>query len=158
MFPDNYASVPNNYFAAPSTAVSSNSHFTLLTTSNKWCLIWCLSISSILNFSNEHVQYCGYYSKYRALGVKYITLLCRSKACMSLNNIFKSWDWNQVFQILSTSMAAPNKIKFGMLLCVVAMEATVTPWLCSPKGDQECARGKKIQQGIENKTKKNLKF
>lgn len=156
MFPDNYASVPNNYFAAPSTAVSSNSRFTLLTTSNKWCLIWCLSISSISNCSNEHFQYCGYYSKYRALGVKYITLLCRSKACMSLNSIFKSWDWNQVFQIPSTSKGAPNKMTFGMLLCVMAIEATVTHGFWVPRVS------KNVQEGKENnevlKTKQNKKI
>lgn len=158
MFPDNYASVPNNYFAAPSTAVSSNSHFTLVTTSNKWCLIWCLSVRFILNCSNEHFQYSGYYSKFRALGVKYITLLCRSKACMSLNSIFKSWEWNQVFQIPSTSTAAPNKIKFGMLLCVVAMEATVTHGFWVPRVSKNVQEGKENKEGLKTKRKKTLKL
>lgn len=73
---------------------------------------------------------------------------------MSLNSIFKSWDWNQVFQILSTATAAPNKMKFGMLLCDVAVEATVTRGFWVPRVTKNVQEGKENNHfGIENKKK-----
>lgn len=78
---------------------------------------------------------------------------------MSLNSIFKSWEWNQVFQIPSTSTAAPNKIKFAMLLCV-AMEATVTHGFWVPGVSKNVQEGKENNEGLKTKTKqkKNLKL
>lgn len=73
---------------------------------------------------------------------------------MSLNSIFKPWDWNQVFQIPSTSTVAPNKIKFGMLLCIVAMEATVTHGFWVPRVSKNVQEGKENKEGLKTNKKK----
>lgn len=52
-------------------------------------------------------------------------------------------------------MAAPNKIKFGMLLCVVAMEATVTHGFWVPRVSKNVQEGKENNEGLETKQKKS---
>lgn len=161
MLPDNYASVPNNYFAAPSTTVSGNSHFTLLTTSNKRCLIWCLSINSILNCSNEHFQYCGYYSKYRALRVKNTVLLYYAEVKLV-------WAWtaslNHDTEIRCFKFSAhqwQRQTKWS-LACYSALWQWKQLWPMAFESQgwaRMCKREKKtMRDWKQNKTKKNLKL
>lgn len=71
-----------------------------------------------------------------------------------LGGIFKSWASNQVFLNLVTTITAPNKIKFGMLLSDVALEDNVTRGSWVPRVTEYVHQGEinnALEKQIPNK-------